>query len=62
MIELQQSTKEGYDVMMQLQKTLESKLQEQQDALWVKPWWTCIEWTPFPPSFLPTVTFGCNGC
>ncbi|KAF9362101.1 Vacuolar protein sorting-associated protein 37A [Mortierella sp. NVP85] len=34
MIELQQSTKEGYEVMMQLQKTLESKLQEQQDALW----------------------------
>ncbi|KAG0221531.1 hypothetical protein B0O80DRAFT_117825 [Mortierella sp. GBAus27b] len=32
--ELQKSTMEGYDVSMQLQKTLEEKLQQQQDALW----------------------------
>lgn len=35
MIELQKSTKEGYDMSLQLQKSLEEKLQQQQDALWV---------------------------
>ncbi|KAF8939820.1 Vacuolar protein sorting-associated protein 37A [Dissophora ornata] len=34
MAELQRSTTEGHEVAMQLQKTLEEKLQQQQDALW----------------------------
>ncbi|KAF9169192.1 Vacuolar protein sorting-associated protein 37A [Mortierella sp. AD010] len=34
MLELQKSTSEGYQVAMQLRKTLEEKLQQQQDALW----------------------------
>ncbi|KAF9933071.1 Vacuolar protein sorting-associated protein 37A [Modicella reniformis] len=33
-LELQKSTSEDYEVAMQLQKTLEEKLQQQQDALW----------------------------
>ncbi|KAF9429138.1 Vacuolar protein sorting-associated protein 37A [Entomortierella beljakovae] len=34
MLELQKNTTEGYQVAMQLQKTLEEKLQLQQDVLW----------------------------
>ncbi|KAF8953769.1 Vacuolar protein sorting-associated protein 37A, partial [Entomortierella lignicola] len=34
MLELQKSTSEGYQVVMQLRKTLEERLQQQQDALW----------------------------
>ncbi|KAF9113522.1 Vacuolar protein sorting-associated protein 37A [Mortierella sp. AM989] len=34
MADLQKSTSEGYQVAMQLRKTLEEKLQQQQDALW----------------------------
>ncbi|KAG0308606.1 hypothetical protein BGZ98_007460 [Dissophora globulifera] len=34
MAELQKSTKEDHQVAMQLQKSLEEKLQEQQDSLW----------------------------
>ncbi len=35
MLELQKSTAEGHKVAMELQKSLEEKLQQQQDALWV---------------------------
>ncbi|KAF9559685.1 hypothetical protein EC968_006509 [Mortierella alpina] len=34
MLELQKSTAEGHKVAMELQKSLEEKLQQQQDALW----------------------------
>jgi hypothetical protein len=36
MLELQKSTAEGHKVATQLQKALEEKLQQQQDALWVR--------------------------
>lgn len=35
MAQLQQSTAEGHKVAMELQMTLEERLQQQQDALWV---------------------------
>jgi len=35
MLELQNSTAEGHKVANKLQKSLEEKLQQQQDALWV---------------------------
>lgn len=36
MRDLQRNTAEGHKMASQLQKTLEEKLQQQQDALWVK--------------------------
>jgi hypothetical protein len=61
MLELQKSTIEGHKVASQLQKALEEKLQQQQDALWV----SVLQWPFFfffffssHNTFLTSSTFG----
>lgn len=71
MLELQNSTAEGHKVANQLQKALEEKLQQQQDALWVSdlfwyfgtlmspPQQWCVFVTIFFPNNLANQCFSC---